>query len=130
MRYFLTLLLLFFAASTAGAQTVTIPDEVSRWFLEQDDKVSVLQTQVTTLKLEILSLKHQVKIQQTTVSLHVDDSKILKALIDSKQEQLSIKEKELRSARREITKQKILKVLGWATAAVLAVLLGISATNG
>lgn len=130
MRYFLTLLLLFFAASTVGAQTVTIPDEVSRWFLEQDDKVSVLQTQVTTLKLEILSLKHQVKIQQTTVSLHVDDSKILKALIDSKQEQLSIKEKELRSARREITKQKILKVLGWATAAVLAVLLGISATNG
>lgn len=115
-RFFLALLISFFAA-TAGAQTVTIPDDVSRWFLEQNERVKILEVQIVDLREDINVLQAQVVVMSAKEETLLTAADVYKEQIALKQEQLDLKTKELRNAKREIIKQKILKVLGWAAAA-------------
>lgn len=122
MKYFLSLLLtLFFAAASAQ---VTIPDNVSGWFLEQNEKVKLYQEQVKDLRADITLLEKQITIQKTEVSTYIDDSGSYRSLINLKQKELNLKEKELKQVKREIIKYKIIAGIAIGASIVLIILHG------
>lgn len=106
MRYFFSLLFLFFAASTSAQ--VTISNDVSRWFLEQNEKVKVYEKQVDLLRQDIKTLELQIVMQRKEVNLYMSDANVYNTLIQLKDKEIALKKDELKKTRRQVVKYKLI----------------------
>jgi len=95
----------------ADAQ-VTISDKAADYFLEVDDKFHILETQIHTEDVIIKNLQQQVLTQKLIIKTYSDpikgDSVEFRKMIATKDEQMSLKDKENKFLKRSLVKQKIL----------------------
>lgn len=108
--------------TTAGqAQVVTLPDDVARYYLEQNERVKILTSTVDNLRKEIVNLKEQVITQVGTVEQYEEDKKTHAEQIELKKEELTHQQDLLKEAKKEIKRLKFKIVITYITAGVLVV---------
>ena len=111
MKYFL-ILLLGCCSFFASAQ-VTISDKAADYFLEVDDKFHILETQIEVKDRIISDLNDKILTYKLIVKTYNDpikgDSVEFRNKLATKDEELSFKDKETKSYKREANKQKVLK---------------------
>lgn len=102
---------------------VTIPDDVARFFLEQNDKAKLLEKQVEIKNQIISNLNSQLQISGTIIVTYIDESVLYKRFIESMKQQSALISTQLNNAIREVRRQKFQKVVTWVAGGVLFVLI-------
>jgi SPX domain protein involved in polyphosphate accumulation len=97
---------------------VTIPDDVARYYLEQNDKVKVLEAQNRIKDNIISNCEKRVTLQTQIITTYVSDSAIYKQIVATKDKEISLNKKEIR-------RQKIQKITSWIVGGVIIVLIVI-----
>lgn len=100
MRYFLILLL---SVITFCAESqVTIPDKVARFYLQQSDKVVLLEQQIV-IKNEInTNLLKQLTVKDNIIATYKQDSASYEGIITTKDSIISDKDEELKTSRKSL----------------------------
>lgn len=120
MKHFLTILLgviPFFAP----CQSVTIPAEAARYFLERDDLARVLAEKDSLNKQIISNLELKITGQSSIIQTYKNDSVTYKNVIANKDIELNLTESEKKILKKEIRKQKFLKVVGFVAFGVVVI---------
>jgi SPX domain protein involved in polyphosphate accumulation len=97
---------------------VTIPDDVARYYLEQNDKVKVLEAQNRIKDNIISNCEKRVTLQTQIITTYVSDSAIYKQIVATKDKEISLNKKEIR-------RQKFQKITSWIVGGVVIVLIVI-----
>lgn len=120
MRYFL--IILFGSVPFFASAQVTIPTETARYFLERDDLARVL-TRKDSLNTEIvLNLNQQLLIQNKIIETYKQDSATCNQVVKLKDEEMDILNRELKLAKKDARKQRVLKTLSLIGTGVLIVI--------
>ncbi len=82
---------------------VTIPDDVARFYLEQNDKIKVLEAQNRIKDQMIANCDKRLLLQTKVITTYVSDSAVYKKIISTKDEELALTRKELRRQKRRKT---------------------------
>jgi len=123
MKHFLiTLTVLISFLSTAQAQVI-IPDNVSRYYLEQSERAKILTEQVVIKEKQIVNLGKVINLKDSLITSYKSDSVSYNKIIQLKDEQLELKKKEAVLAKKEIRKQKTQKKLTIVGAIVVVILI-------
>lgn len=120
MKYFL-IILLGVIPFFAPCQSVTIPAEVARHFLERDDLAKILEQKDSIQKQIILNLESKITAQGSIIKSYEQDSSTYKQIIATKDTELDLMVKEKQILKREIRKQKFLKVVGFVGMGILLI---------
>lgn len=121
MKSFLIVLFLFFATAS-GAQTVTIPDDAARWFLEQNEKRKVLEDRVVNLKADITLLEQMVTADSAIIKTYVNDSTTHSKQLLLKNKELEITNNAIEDLNKEVKKQKRQKTGAFVGAGIILIL--------
>lgn len=109
MKYLLVFILGIFSFFV-DAQ-VTISDDVADYYLELDDKFHILEREIDTKDLVIKYLQKQIITQSLITKTFSSDSSTFRNYLETKNNQLAFKDKELIISKKEIRKQKFEKVV-------------------
>lgn len=85
---------------------VTIPDDVARFYLEQNDRVKLLEAQNRIKDNIIANCEKRVTLQTQIITTYVSDSAIYKQIVATKDKEISLNKKEIRQ-------QKFQKIASW-----------------
>jgi len=121
VKSFLIVLFLFFATAS-GAQTVTIPDDAARWFLEQNEKRKVLEDRVVNLKADITLLEQMVTADSAIIKTYVNDSTTHSKQLLLKNKELEITNNAIEDLNKEVKKQKRQKTGAFVGAGIILIL--------
>ncbi len=121
MKYLLTLVLGVFVFC-AQAQTVYIPDSVAEYFLESDDKRIILEGQIANKNHIIENLKQQLLLTNKVVVTYVNDSSTFRDIVGTKDKEIAFYTQQLKDAKKEIRRQKLLKITSWVALGVTIIL--------
>lgn len=102
-KYFL--ILLFSATTFCALGQVTIPDEVARFFLEQNLRAEALDSLVVIKDRRIASLTEQLRLKNLIEKSYIFDEKAYRDIIKLKDQQMKQKDAELVKAGKEINRQ-------------------------
>ena len=109
-KHFLILLLAvtpFFAAYSQ----VTIPDEVARYYLEQNQRAIKLDSIIVIKDIEADILEKKVQTCQVTVKTYQGDSEYYANIIEVKNGQITLRDKQIKDIRKETRRQYRQKVV-------------------
>jgi hypothetical protein len=125
-KYFLILLFSLFTILTAAGQTVTISDQVARYFLEQDLRAKALDSLLIIKQQRIDILGEQLVLKEKIEQTYINDAKTYKEIIETKDDQLKQKDDLLVNAGKEIKRQQRQKnmLLGAGVGAGIGSLIG------
>lgn len=102
-KYFFILLCVFASLSATGQ--VTIPNEVARYFLEQDERAKQLDTLLVVKQKRIENLTERVRLKGLVEKTRITDVKTYLDIIKVKDEQIAFKNKRLVLSDKEVRKQ-------------------------
>lgn len=125
MRNFL-ILLFSVTIFCANSQTVTIPSDAAKWYLEQAD-IAVLLTQQVNIKNEaIANFEQRLKTQQAVLKTYEQDNQDYREIIAVKNGRITILENSLELSKKEIKKQRTQKLvaIGGGTGAIIGGVVG------
>lgn len=121
-------LILLFSVVTfcAQGQTVTIPDDVSRFFLEQREQVKMYEKIVVTKDRRIAILEQKVTTQQLIIKTYESDSLSFRGIINTNGDMLAFKDKQIATLSKEVKRQKRQKsmIVGAGTGALIGSFVG------
>lgn len=103
-KYFL--ILLFSVVTFCAQSQVTVPDNVARFYLEQNEKVKVYERLVMTKDSRIALLERKIITQGLIIKTYESDSTTFRGIINTNGELLAFKDKQLVIANKEIRRQK------------------------
>lgn len=120
------LILLFSVITFCASGQVTIPDDVSRFFLEQREQVKMYEKIVVTKDRRIALLEQKVITQGLIIKTYESDSLSFRGIINTNTDLLKFKDKQLAQANKEIRRQKRQKnvIIGAGSGAVVGSFLG------
>lgn len=126
MKNIFLILLLSVVTFCASGQTVTIPDDVSRFFLEQREQVKMYEKIVITKDRRIAILEQKVLTQGLIVHTYVNDSTSFRGIINTNGDLLAFKDKQIVTLNKEVRRQKRQKnmIVGAGTGALAGSFLG------
>ena len=110
MKHFLILL---FGVSTfcANSQTVTIPTEAAKWYLEQADLAELLQSQVKTKEELVANLEARIKEQKQIILTYQNDHDYYAGIISVKNDKIALLEDEVDLTKKEVKRQRTQKLI-------------------
>ncbi len=121
MRVFFVVL--FFALNLAKSYgQVTIPAEVAKYFLEQNDKALILEKKDSLNQEIIQSLKKEVVLKDSVIRTYEEDYVIYDQIFQDKNDEIEIYQSQLQIAEKDIRKQKFLKVSGFIGIGIITIL--------
>ena len=121
MRYFLVVVLAVTSFFAAG-QDVVIPADVARYYLEQNDKVELLEKKDSLSTQEINSLTTTIALKDSVIVTYKKDKETYEDTIDTKNSEQKLLKDELRLARKEIRKQRFYKTVGFIGMGVMTII--------
>jgi hypothetical protein len=121
MKYLLALVL-GTCVFCVKAQTVCIPDSVADYFLESDDKRIILEGQIANKNHIIENLKQQLLLKNHIVRTYVNDSSTFRDIVGTKDKEIVFYTQQLRDAKKEIRRQKFLKITSWVALGAMTIL--------
>jgi len=121
VKYFLVVLLAVPSFFAAG-QDVVIPADVARYYLEQNDKVELLEKKDSLSTQEINSLTTTIALKDSVIHTYEEDAKIHEDVIDTKNSEQKLLKDELRLAKKEMRKQRFYKTVGFIGMGVITIL--------
>jgi len=119
MKHFLVLL---FSATIfcAYSQTVTIPVEAAKWYLEQADRVPLLEAQVDIKDQAIKNFEHRLKVHQALLKTYEEDNQTYREIIAANNGRIDLLEKDKEVLKKEVKRQRTQKlVVGGAGAGAI-----------
>jgi hypothetical protein len=123
MRFFSLLIgVLIFCTSHAQDSTVTIPNNVARYYLEQNDRAKLLAEQVVIKDSQITNLGKQLITKDLFISTYKTDSIAYNSIITTDEEHIEFLNSELEAANKEARKQKRMKILALVGIGIVAIL--------
>ncbi len=103
-KYFLILL---FSVITFCAQSqVTIPDEIARFYLEQNEKAKLYEKQIVIKDEMISNQKQQLDTKDVIIETFKNDAMSYQGLIKTYKDRLNLRDKEIVIKDKEIKKAK------------------------
>lgn len=103
-KYFLILLLTAVSQLTI-AQTVTLPNKVAEYYLEQDERAKQLDSLMNIRNSRIKNLELRLNAQKTIINTYKNDSISFSGIIETQKQQLSFADTQLALSRKEVKKQ-------------------------
>ena len=100
------LILLLSVTTFCASSQVTITDEVARFYLEQNEKVKIYEKVVTTKDQRISLLEQKIVQQKVIISTYESDSRSFMGIINTNEDQLKFKDKQLKAADKNIKRLK------------------------
>ena len=105
MRCFL-IFLLWLIPFLSHTQTVVIPAETARYFLEQDDRAKILAKKDSVNQRMISVVNQELQVKQEIISSYQKDSLVFRAIIANKEQQIFLTKEELSAAQKIISTQR------------------------
>jgi len=115
-------MLFVFFATASGAQSVTIPDDVARWFLEQNEKAKILEQRIIDLKTDVSVLEHTVSADSAIIQTYINDSTTHAKQLLLKEKELEILNNTIADVGKELKKQKRQKIAVFVGAGIILIL--------
>ncbi len=107
----------------AAAQTVTLPTEVARFYLERHELAKVYEEQIDIKQQIIDNLLAQKEIIGKVIVTYIDDEKLYKDALALKDQTIALKDDTIKFLKREVRRQKVQKILVVAGTVVIIILL-------
>jgi hypothetical protein len=104
------------------SQKVCIDKEVAVYFLQQDEKATILTELKYLDSLKIHNLTDQLLVKDKIITTYQNDSQYYQEIISTKNQELTYKDEQLKGAKRQIRRQKFQKFIAIGVLVVIAVL--------
>jgi hypothetical protein len=104
------------------SQKVCIDKEVAVYFLQQDEKATILTELKYLDSLKIHNLTDQLLVKDKIITTYQNDSQYYQEIISTKNQELTYKDEQLKGTRRQIRRQKFQKFIAIGVLVVIAVL--------
>jgi hypothetical protein len=104
------------------SQKVCIDKEVAVYFLQQEEKASILTELKYLDSLKIHNLTDQLLVKDKIITTYQNDSQYYQEIISTKNQELTYKDEQLKGAKRQIRRQKFQKFIAIGVLVVIAVL--------
>ncbi len=117
---------LFLLTMMTAYSQVTIPDQVARFYLEQNEKVKLYEKQVVIKDELIDNLNQQIGTKNIIINTFKNDSVSYQGLIKTYKHQIAFKEREIELKDKEIKKAKRQRniIAGAGTGAIVGSVIG------
>jgi hypothetical protein len=104
------------------SQKVCIDKEVAVYFLQQDEKATILTELKYLDSLKIHNLTDQLLVKDKIITTYQNDSQYYQEIISTKNQELVYKDEQLKGAKRQIRRQKFQKFIAIGVFVVIAIL--------
>jgi hypothetical protein len=102
---------------------VCISQPAAIYYLEVADKYYVLQVKDTMQEALIDGLREESRVRGSIIITLENDSNIKDKMIETKTEEITFKDVEIKSLKKEIRRQKVIKVVTWIGTVIIIVIL-------
>jgi hypothetical protein len=100
------LILLLSVITFCASSQVTITEDVARFFLEQNEKVKIYEKIIVSKDSRISLLEQKIVQQGVIISTYESDSRSFRGIINTNEDQLKFKDKQLEAAEKNIKRLK------------------------